>query len=221
MNSLLVGSYLTLNHYTQLFGTLINAYHMWHNVPSNWDSVYVHNLVGNYLTLNHYTPCAHYSYCISHVSLIIECMWRDSVYVHNLVGSYLILNHYTWLISLPIDDHGFASHKCAFRDALFLQYGWSLQNPPSYCTCSHPFSIEYALTCKTGGFPAIQHNEVRDIIAFLLYSQKSVMEWQLNHTFSHSQEKSCLATQLSQMMEPALIFTRQKFEFPTCRKCVG
>ena len=37
----LVGSYLTLNHYYQLFGTLVNAYHMWHNVPNNWDSVYI------------------------------------------------------------------------------------------------------------------------------------------------------------------------------------
>ena len=70
-----------------------------------------------------------------------------------------------WLTSLPIDDHGFALHKSAFRDALSLRYGWSRQNPPSHCTCGHPFSIEHVLTCKTGGFPAIQHNEVRDITA--------------------------------------------------------
>ena len=30
------------------------------------------------------------------------------------------------------------------------------------------FSIDHALTCKTGGFPAIRHNEVRDITASLL-----------------------------------------------------
>lgn len=74
----------------------------------------------------------------------------------------------TWLTSLPIDDHGFALHKSAFRDALSLGYGWSLQNPPSHCTCSHPFSIDHALTCKMGGFPDIRHNEVRDITASLL-----------------------------------------------------
>ena len=74
----------------------------------------------------------------------------------------------TWLTSLPIDDHGFALHKSAFRDALSLRYGWSLQNPPSHCTCSHPFSIDHSLTCKTGGFPAIRHNEVCDITASLL-----------------------------------------------------
>ena len=70
-----------------------------------------------------------------------------------------------WLTSLPIDDHGFALHKSAFRDALSLRYGWSFKNSPSYCTCGHPFSVEHALTCKSGGFPAIRHNEVRDITA--------------------------------------------------------
>ena len=73
-----------------------------------------------------------------------------------------------WLTSLPIDEHGFAMHKSAFRDALSLRYGWSLKNPPSHCTCGHPFSVDHALTCKTGGFPAIRHNEVRDITASLL-----------------------------------------------------
>ena len=31
-----------------------------------------------------------------------------------------------------------------------------------------PFSIEHALTCKTGGFPAVRHNKVRDITATML-----------------------------------------------------
>ena len=70
-----------------------------------------------------------------------------------------------WLTSLPIDDHGFALHKSAFMDALSLRYGWSLQNSKSHCSCGHLFSVEHALTCKTGGFPIIQHNEVRDITA--------------------------------------------------------
>ena len=33
---------------------------------------------------------------------------------------------------------------------------------PSHCSCSHPFSVEHALNCKTGGFPGVRHNEVRD-----------------------------------------------------------
>ena len=74
----------------------------------------------------------------------------------------------TWLTALPIDDHGFALHKSAFRDGLSLRYGWSLKNSLSHCSCGQPFSVEHALTCKTGGFPAVRHNEVRDITASLL-----------------------------------------------------
>ena len=41
----------------------------------------------------------------------------------------------------------------------------SLQNSPSHCSYGHLFSVEHVLTCKTGGFPTIWHNEVRDITA--------------------------------------------------------
>ena len=74
----------------------------------------------------------------------------------------------TWLTALPIDEHGFALHKAAFRDCLSLRYDWPLQNSPAHCSCGQPFSVEHALTCKTGGFPAVRHNEVRDITATLL-----------------------------------------------------
>ena len=74
----------------------------------------------------------------------------------------------TWLTLLPIEEHGFALHKAAFKDALSLGYGWSILNPPAHCTCTQPFSIKHALNCKMGGFPAVRHNEVRDITASLL-----------------------------------------------------
>ena len=73
-----------------------------------------------------------------------------------------------WLTGVPIDHHNFALHKSAFRDALSLTYDWPLRNQPSYCACSHLFSIDHALSCPTGGFPSIRHNEVRDITASLL-----------------------------------------------------
>ena len=58
--------------------------------------------------------------------------------------------------------------KAAFRDSLALRYGWPFYNSPSHCSCGQQFSVEHALTCKTGGFPAVRHNEVRDITATLL-----------------------------------------------------
>ena len=73
-----------------------------------------------------------------------------------------------WLTALPIDNYGFALHKSACRDALSLRYDWPFNNQPSYCNCGHSFSIDHALSCPTGGFPSIRHNEVRDITASLL-----------------------------------------------------
>ena len=74
----------------------------------------------------------------------------------------------TWLTALPIEEHYFALSEAAFRDDLSLRYGWPLNNLPSHCSCGQSFSVEYALTRKTGGFPAVRHNEMRDITATLL-----------------------------------------------------
>ena len=87
---------------------------------------------------------------------------------HNLPNPLQHSIELSQLTALPIDEHGFALHKAAFRDSLSLRYGWPLQNSPSHCSCGQPFSVEHALTCKTGGFPAVRHNEVRDITATLL-----------------------------------------------------
>ena len=72
------------------------------------------------------------------------------------------------ITAIPVDEHGFTLHKAAFRDSLSLRYGWPFNNSPSHCSCGQPFSVEHALTCKTEGFPAVRHNEVRDITATLL-----------------------------------------------------
>ena len=36
---------------------------------------------------------------------------------------------------------------------------------PSHCLCEKPLNVEHALSCPTGGFPIIHHNEIRDITA--------------------------------------------------------
>ena len=74
----------------------------------------------------------------------------------------------SWLSTLPIAEHGFALHKCAFRDSLCLRYGWYPSNMPLHCTCGKQFSVEHALSCPHCGFPSIRHNELRDIAAELL-----------------------------------------------------
>ncbi len=76
----------------------------------------------------------------------------------------------SWLTALLLEEHGFALHKTAFRDAIALRYGWSPSQIPTNCVCGHLFSVQHALSCPRGGFPSIRHNELRDITASLLWS---------------------------------------------------
>ena len=85
-----------------------------------------------------------------------------------------ILSHATetgassWLTVLPMQEHGFALHKGAFRDAICLRYEWHPSGLPPICAGSKDFTVEHAMNCPTGGFPTIRHNELRDFTASLL-----------------------------------------------------
>ena len=74
----------------------------------------------------------------------------------------------TWLTALPLEHHNFSLHKSEFKDAIALCYNLPLQRLPSMCKCGSIFNVEHALSCPTGGYPTIRHNEVRDITASLL-----------------------------------------------------
>ena len=55
----------------------------------------------------------------------------------------------SWLIALPITEHGFALHKGAFRDALCLRYNWQPTQLPKSCACGHAFTVNHVLSCPT------------------------------------------------------------------------
>ena len=74
----------------------------------------------------------------------------------------------TWLTTQPIQEFGFTLHKSAFQDALALHYNWQIPRVSPTCACGTKFSVEHALSCPRGGFPSIQHNEIRDVTADLL-----------------------------------------------------
>ena len=74
----------------------------------------------------------------------------------------------SWLTVLPLEEHHFALHKQAFRDALALRYGWFPTHIPAHCSCGQPFSVQHVLSCPKGGYPSIRHNELRDVTASLL-----------------------------------------------------
>ena len=73
-----------------------------------------------------------------------------------------------WLTTLPLEKHGFALYRSAFRDALALRYNWLPNSLPTKCACKKAFSIEHALSCPKGAYPTHRHNELRDITASLL-----------------------------------------------------
>ena len=62
----------------------------------------------------------------------------------------------SWLTALPIEEHGFALHKGAFRDVLCLRYGWHPSGLSSTCVCSKAFTVDHAMNCPTGGYPTIR-----------------------------------------------------------------
>ena len=73
-----------------------------------------------------------------------------------------------WLTCRPLKQHGFALTKGEFRDGICLCYNWLPPRLPSHCSCGASFMMSHALSCRTGGFPSIRHNQVRDITANLL-----------------------------------------------------
>ena len=73
-----------------------------------------------------------------------------------------------WLTVLPLQQHGFSLHKSEFCDALCLRYGWCPPYLTDFCLCSERFTIDHSLSCPTGGFPTIRHNELRDVFASIL-----------------------------------------------------
>ena len=66
----------------------------------------------------------------------------------------------SWLTTLPIDEHSFALHKGAFRDALCFRYGWKPSQLPNQGICGKQFTVEHALNCARAGFPLIHHNNI-------------------------------------------------------------
>ena len=74
----------------------------------------------------------------------------------------------SWITAIPLDRYGFTLHRGAYRDALCLRYSWSPPILASQCVCGQLFTIAHALSCPTGGYPSICHNELRDITADLL-----------------------------------------------------
>lgn len=49
-----------------------------------------------------------------------------------------------------------------------MRYGWQPEHLPAHCSCGQAFSIDHALSCVSGGYSVLRHNELRDLTATLL-----------------------------------------------------
>ena len=62
-----------------------------------------------------------------------------------------------WLITLPLNEHGFAPRKSAFQDALALRYSWPPLHTPTLCACgAHSLWIMCSLVRRGTTFPSPQ-----------------------------------------------------------------
>ena len=74
----------------------------------------------------------------------------------------------SWLLALPLKEHGFNLSKSDFRYALCLRYGWQLPRMLAICACGQQFNSDHMLSCRTGGLPSLRHNEIHDYLATTL-----------------------------------------------------
>ena len=73
-----------------------------------------------------------------------------------------------WLSSLLLKHERFSLTKCEFFDAVLLRYGWELKRLPRERVYKAKWNINHALTCKTGGFVTLRHNEIANVTADMI-----------------------------------------------------
>ena len=88
--------------------------------------------------------------------------------VHDFVTQARDKGVSSWLTALPLREQGFDLNKEQFRDALSLRYNIPLEGLPSTCACGDTFNVPHALSCKKGGFVAMRHDNIRDILTSFL-----------------------------------------------------
>ena len=73
-----------------------------------------------------------------------------------------------WLSVIPMRELSYVLNKPQFWDSIRLRYGWPIPGLPVSCSCEEGFIVQYAMSCKKGGFVKLRHSEMRDITVTLL-----------------------------------------------------
>ena len=72
-------------------------------------------------------------------------------FMHKQHKGWVIKGASSWLSVLPVEEHGFALHKSAFRYAICLRYVWFLSGLPAHCVCGQGFSVNHVMNCPIEG----------------------------------------------------------------------
>jgi hypothetical protein len=80
------------------------------------------------------------------------------------------------LTTVPLQEHGYALHKGAFRDAIALHYGWRPSGMPTLCSCGKSNDVGHALSCARGRYVIRRHDEIRDLTTTLLWDVSHFVE---------------------------------------------
>ena len=73
-----------------------------------------------------------------------------------------------WLTVVPMKRLGFNLSKLEFWDAVRLRYGLPLKRLSSICSCSKPYNVQHAISCRKEGFVILRRNELRNNITEIL-----------------------------------------------------
>ena len=70
-----------------------------------------------------------------------------------------------WLTATPYQHLGFELNQLEFIDSVSLRYGFEVKDLCRACVCGKTNSADHALSCSTGGYTILRHDNVRDLMA--------------------------------------------------------
>ena len=71
----------------------------------------------------------------------------------------------SWLTATPYPHHGFELNQQEFVDSVSLRYGFEVKDLNRTCVCGKTNNPDHALSCSTGGYTILRHDNIRDLMA--------------------------------------------------------
>ena len=69
-----------------------------------------------------------------------------------------------WVTATPYPHLGFELNRLEFIDAISLRYGFEVMDLNRTCVCGKPNNADHALSCSTGGYTILRHDNIRDLM---------------------------------------------------------